>query len=111
MSATTSASELRSTRHIPKFCCLAGWPIALLSFVSFRFAHRYLKLRQIAGGPGDGKNLSDWDSSTVAYAKYIGIDPQREPHLMWIAQEGLQAPLPAGWAEATSPQGTTYYCK
>lgn len=30
---------------------------------------------------------------------------------MWIAQEGLQAPLPAGWAEATSPEGTTYYCK
>ena len=74
-------------------------------------AIRYLKLQQIEGGPGDGKNLSDWDTSTVAYAKYIGIDPQREPQLMWIAQEGLQAPLPAGWAEATSPEGTVYYCE
>lgn len=28
---------------------------------------------------------------------------------MWIAQEGCDAPLPAGWGEAVTADGTTYY--
>jgi len=31
------------------------------------------------------------------YALCIGIDPEREPHLMWIAREGINAPLPENW--------------
>ena len=27
------------------------------------------------------------------------------------SQEGLEAPLPKGWAEATTPAGVTYYCE
>jgi centrosomal protein CEP164 len=60
---------------------------------------------------GDGRNASDWEKPVLDYAQYIGIDPQREPQLMWIAQEGLEAPLPAGWAEASSADGVTYYCE
>ena len=34
----------------------------------------------------------------VEYATtVIGIDPDTEPHLMWIAREGISAPLPADW--------------
>mmetsp|Transcript_40300 Transcript_40300/g.104457 ORF Transcript_40300/g.104457 Transcript_40300/m.104457 type:complete len:339 (-) Transcript_40300:548-1564(-) len=45
----------------------------------------------------------------LEYAKFIGIDPDIEPDLMWIAQEGLVAPLPDGWSEYTDHQGHQYY--
>ena len=38
----------------------------------------------------------------VDYAHYLGINPQREPHLLWIAQEGFNASLPGGAAPATT---------
>ena len=31
------------------------------------------------------------------YAQCIGIDPDLEPHLLWIAREGINAPLPENW--------------
>ena len=33
------------------------------------------------------------------YARSIGIDPRSESALMWVAEQGLGAPLPAGWFE------------
>ena len=33
-------------------------------------------------------------TQVVEYARFLGIDPLREPHLLAIAQEGLVAPLP-----------------
>lgn len=31
------------------------------------------------------------------YARVIGIDPDREYDLLWIAREGINAPLPDHW--------------
>lgn len=31
------------------------------------------------------------------YAQTVGIDPENEPHLLWIAREGICAPLPEHW--------------
>ena len=31
------------------------------------------------------------------YAQTVGIDTQKEPHLLWIAREGISAPLPEHW--------------
>lgn len=31
------------------------------------------------------------------YAAFLGIDPDTEPHLMWIAWEGVAAPVPPPW--------------
>lgn len=31
------------------------------------------------------------------YASLIGIDPQKEPHLLYLAKEGLMAALPTDW--------------
>jgi len=31
------------------------------------------------------------------YAVEIGIDPEREPELLWLAREGMVATLPAEW--------------
>jgi len=69
---------------------------------------RYLGLCPVAGGPSAG-GAQSWSKPETEYAQYIGIDPRREPELMWIAQEGLEAPLPAGWAEASTADGVTYY--
>lgn len=33
----------------------------------------------------------------VEYAASIGIDLDKEPHLLWIAREGINAPLPEHW--------------
>jgi hypothetical protein len=31
------------------------------------------------------------------YAQCIGIDPDKEPYLLWIAKKGINAPLPETW--------------
>ena len=31
------------------------------------------------------------------YARVIGIDPDKEPDILWIAREGINAPLPENW--------------
>ena len=38
------------------------------------------------------------------YAEYIGIDKDEE-NLMWIAREGLQAPVPDGYEERYTEEG------
>ena len=44
------------------------------------------------------------------YARSIRIDPAAEKHLMWIAERGIRAPLPAGWKErADRLTGDTVY--
>lgn len=32
------------------------------------------------------------------YASKIGIDPDKEPHLLYIARDGLMQALPPNWA-------------
>ena len=34
-------------------------------------------------------------------AEALGISISREPDLLWIAEQGLDAPLPAGWRNAS----------
>lgn len=33
----------------------------------------------------------------LEFAREIGIDPIKEPELMWLAREGIVAPLPVEW--------------
>lgn len=37
----------------------------------------------------------------IEYAEFIGIDPETEPHLLWIAREGVMAPVPPPWKMCT----------
>ena len=32
-----------------------------------------------------------------SYCAYLGLDPKEDPDLLWIAEEGIKAPLPPGW--------------
>jgi len=33
------------------------------------------------------------------YAQFLGLNPETEEEFLWIAEEALCAPLPAGWSE------------
>ena len=35
---------------------------------------------------------------------------RQDVELLWIADEALQAPEPAGWEERQDPRGGIYYC-
>ncbi|XP_040902771.1 centrosomal protein of 164 kDa-like isoform X2 [Toxotes jaculatrix] len=43
------------------------------------------------------------------YAKEIGIDPDCEPELLWLAREGIVAPLPHEWKPCQDVTGDIYY--
>ena len=33
----------------------------------------------------------------MEYARWLGIEAQEEKELLWVAKEGLSAPLPKDW--------------
>ena len=41
----------------------------------------------------------------VEYAEYLGLDPVDDRDLLYIAKEGLKAPLPQNWKLCKSPEG------
>lgn len=43
------------------------------------------------------------------YAREIGIDPDTEPELLWLAREGIVAPLPPEWKPCQDVTGDIYY--
>ncbi|XP_078023425.1 uncharacterized protein cep164 isoform X2 [Epinephelus lanceolatus] len=43
------------------------------------------------------------------YAREIGIDPDHEPELLWLAREGIVAPLPPEWKPCQDVTGDIYY--
>nr|XP_023668021.1 centrosomal protein of 164 kDa isoform X1 [Paramormyrops kingsleyae]XP_023668022.1 centrosomal protein of 164 kDa isoform X1 [Paramormyrops kingsleyae] len=43
------------------------------------------------------------------YAREIGIDPEQEPELLWLAREGIVAPLPDEWKPCQDVTGDVYY--
>ncbi|XP_054883939.1 centrosomal protein of 164 kDa-like isoform X2 [Poeciliopsis prolifica] len=58
----------------------------------------------------------DYDESYIPseqeiheYATDIGIDPENEPELLWLAREGIVAPLPPEWKPCQDVTGDIYY--
>ena len=45
----------------------------------------------------------------VEYARWIGMDPLADSHLLWICEEALDAPLPDGWSEHFDEEDEAYY--
>lgn len=43
------------------------------------------------------------------YAQVIGINPYKEPELLYIARQGIVAPLPPDWKPCQDPSGEIYY--
>jgi cell fate (sporulation/competence/biofilm development) regulator YmcA (YheA/YmcA/DUF963 family) len=53
-----------------------------------------------------GAGVRAGGGTVEAYAEHLGIDPAAEGGLLWIAEEGLRAPLPQGFAELADADGT-----
>ena len=43
------------------------------------------------------------------YAVYIGLDPSQDSDLLYIAREGLKAPLPVPWKPCETQDGAVFY--
>ncbi|XP_067676754.1 centrosomal protein of 164 kDa-like isoform X2 [Haliotis asinina] len=55
------------------------------------------------------ENYEPTEPEIHEYAQIIGLDPNVEPHLMWIAKEGINAPLPENWKPCQDPEKNIYY--
>ena len=61
-------------------------------------------------GPAtDVSVLPGLTKEVVRMAEYLGIKVLSEPHLMWIAVEAYNAPLPPGWTAHADNAGKTYF--
>ncbi|KAL2919813.1 hypothetical protein HK105_200730 [Polyrhizophydium stewartii] len=49
------------------------------------------------------------EEEILEYAKFLGMDPDKEKHLLWIARESLKAPLPEDWKPCQTEDGNIYY--
>ncbi|XP_028400328.1 centrosomal protein of 164 kDa-like [Dendronephthya gigantea] len=49
------------------------------------------------------------EEEILEYARAIDIDPEKEKELLWIAKEGIVAPLPPDWKPCQDPNGEIYY--
>ncbi|XP_077579072.1 uncharacterized protein LOC144200688 [Stigmatopora nigra] len=54
-------------------------------------------------GKSEGTDCSEKD--IWLYAREIGIDPESEPELLWLAKEAIFARLPPGWAKSQDDSG------
>eukprot|EP00927_Polykrikos_kofoidii_P037724 TRINITY_DN31941_c0_g1_i1.p1 TRINITY_DN31941_c0_g1~~TRINITY_DN31941_c0_g1_i1.p1 ORF type:complete len:582 (-),score=66.17 TRINITY_DN31941_c0_g1_i1:1162-2856(-) len=48
-------------------------------------------------------------SAFHSYARYLGLDPETEADLLWIAELAAIAPVPAGWIEQHDANGLLFY--
>eukprot|EP00992_Anisonema_acinus_P008911 TRINITY_DN5096_c0_g1_i1.p1 TRINITY_DN5096_c0_g1~~TRINITY_DN5096_c0_g1_i1.p1 ORF type:complete len:425 (+),score=53.24 TRINITY_DN5096_c0_g1_i1:61-1335(+) len=49
------------------------------------------------------------EKEVIDYAKWLGLDPDTEPELLWLAREALTAPLPPYWRPCNTQDGEVYY--
>ncbi|KAK5868465.1 hypothetical protein PBY51_009478 [Eleginops maclovinus] len=54
-------------------------------------------------------NYTPSEQEIQEYAREIGIDPERESELLWLAREGIVAPLPPEWKPCQDVTGDIYY--
>lgn len=52
---------------------------------------------------------NSFDEETLEMAEYLGIRILSEPHLLWIVEKAVRAPLPAGWSVHTDKDGRTFF--
>ncbi|XP_053942788.1 centrosomal protein of 164 kDa isoform X7 [Cuculus canorus] len=49
------------------------------------------------------------EEDILSYAQEIGIDPEKEPELLWLARQGMTAVLPPEWKPCQDVTGEVYY--
>ncbi|CCW71345.1 unnamed protein product [Phytomonas sp. Hart1] len=54
-------------------------------------------------------NYEPSETEIIEYAKWLGMDLLEDKQFLWIAREGLKAPLPENWKACESDKGELYY--
>jgi hypothetical protein len=54
-------------------------------------------------------NYEPCDEEIQEYAEYLGIDLEEDKDLLYIARDGLRAPLPEPWKACRTQEGEIYY--
>lgn len=49
------------------------------------------------------------DAEVKKYAEWLGMDLEKDADLLWIAREGLKAPLPHNWKPCKTSTGEIFY--
>jgi len=59
----------------------------------------------------EGKKFEFCNNITeiIEYAKFLGMDPEEDRDFLYIAREGLKAPLPEPWKPCKTHDGELYY--
>ncbi|XP_061683551.1 trichohyalin-like isoform X2 [Syngnathoides biaculeatus] len=61
-------------------------------------------------GSENHEDESDCSEEEIrVYARDIGIEPESEPELLWLAREAIFARLPPGWAESQDESGNPIF--
>ncbi|EAS03742.2 WW domain protein (macronuclear) [Tetrahymena thermophila SB210] len=55
------------------------------------------------------ENYEPTEEEIFEYASYLGMDLENEKELLWIARNGLKAPLPQGWKPCQTQDEEIYY--
>lgn len=59
--------------------------------------------------PDSATDFEPTQEDIEEYAKWLGMDLAEDRELLWIAIEGLKAPLPQGWKACETAEGEMYY--
>lgn len=98
----------RTTNHLGRLATQLPSAVSATSAMSGRSA-------QNAGGESTvleetiDENYEPKPEEIEEYAKWLGMDLEKDRHLFWVAREGLKAPLPKEWKPCQSPEGELYY--
>lgn len=49
------------------------------------------------------------EEEVAEYAEFLGIDVEKEPDLLWIAKQGVSAPVPSPWKACTQNKDDIFY--
>ena len=54
-------------------------------------------------------NYEPTEEEILEYASWLGMDPEIDQEYLYIAKEGLKAPLPEPWKPCKTKEGEIYY--
>ena len=64
-------------------------------------------VRVLAERPAD--DFEPTEEEVKNYAEWLGLDPKEDTDLMYLAKEGLKAPLKDGWKPCTNSDNEIFY--
>jgi centrosomal protein CEP164 len=82
---------------------------SFLFFFNFFLRRSGLKAMSVVIEDDIPEDFEPSEEEVNEYAKWLGMDLPTDQHLLWIAREGIKAPLPDDWKPCKSSSGDIYY--